>query len=276
MRPVSQLPEVERSRLRGLLFDLDDTLLDHGRLSVAALDALYRLSRAGLLLLGVTGRPASWGQVLARQWPVDAMVTENGILGLVPTGRGVTLLDRLTPEQRQQRRAELARIVATVRERFRELVPSDDSLGRLADATLDIGETQQVDPRIVGAASAFAQELGARTVRSSVHLHLSLDVDDKASGVLRVLSSLFGVSPGEARAQFAFIGDSENDAACFAAFHTTVGVANLRGEFSLPPRFITSAPRGSGFVELADVLLQSSQVGAGLPPRSNATAGLSG
>ena len=59
---------------------------------------------------------------------------------------------------------------------------------------------------------------------------------------------------GGSRRRYAFVGDSENDAACFNAFRTTVGVANLRGRPTLAPRFITSAPRGAGVAELARVL----------------------
>jgi hypothetical protein len=72
MLPLSRLERDEARSLEGLLFDLDDTLLDHGLLSVEAYSALHRLSGAGLRLLAVTGRPAGWGDVLARQWPVAA------------------------------------------------------------------------------------------------------------------------------------------------------------------------------------------------------------
>ena len=51
MRPLSALPSSEARRLRGLLFDLDDTLLTHGRLTRAAYDALFDLHDAGLKLV---------------------------------------------------------------------------------------------------------------------------------------------------------------------------------------------------------------------------------
>ena len=55
--------------------------------------------------------------------------------------------------------------------------------------------------------------------------------------------------------RFAFIGDSENDASCFAAFHHSFGVANLRGRPSLLPRYRASLPKSRGFIEIADALL---------------------
>jgi hypothetical protein len=68
------------------------------------------------------------------------------------------------------------------------------------------------------------------------------------------LRMLRGVDPSAALARYAFVGDSENDAACFGAFKTTIGVANLRGRPTLSPRFVTEAPRGRGVAELARVL----------------------
>src|SRR3954451_18745459 len=126
MKPASQFAAAAARRLAGVLFDLDDTLLDRGGLSVAALTSLYRLAEAGLILVGVTGRPAGWGQVLARQWPVSGMVTENGIIALVQRGHRVELLDRASADQRAARRAQLGELVRELRSRFAELEPSDD------------------------------------------------------------------------------------------------------------------------------------------------------
>ena len=78
MKPLADLDRAEAAGLTGLLFDLDETFLDDGRLTETAYAALGRLSRAGLTLVAVTGRPAGFGEVLARQWPVRGVVTENG------------------------------------------------------------------------------------------------------------------------------------------------------------------------------------------------------
>lgn len=256
MKPVTALPASAAKALLGVCFDLDDTLLDDGRLSVAALDALYRLQQAGLILVGATGRPAAWGQVLARQWPVSGMVTENGIIGLVrrPSGR-IEVLDRADPAERGRRRARLGALVASVRERFPELVASDDVMGRLADHSFDIAESRIVAEETVAAAAEHARERGASVVRSSIQLHLSYDGDDKASGVIRFLQLVHGIDATAATFRFAFIGDSENDAPCFAAFEHSFGVANLRGRPSILPRYRALAPKSAGFIEITDALL---------------------
>jgi hydroxymethylpyrimidine pyrophosphatase-like HAD family hydrolase len=103
---------------------------------------------------------------------------------------------------------------------------------------------------------------GARTTRSSVHIHATFDADDKASGAVRFLADVFGEDPGRAVNRYAFVGDSGNDAACFAAFRTSFGVANVDKALArlvVPPRFVTSAPMGEGFAELAEKWLELRQ-----------------
>jgi len=69
-----------------------------------------------------------------------------------------------------------------------------------------------------------------------------------------VLVQQFGEDATAARWRYAFVGDSANDAAAFAAFGTTFGVANvgshLRG-LTVPPRYLAEAPMGLGFAQIA-------------------------
>jgi hydroxymethylpyrimidine pyrophosphatase-like HAD family hydrolase len=101
----------------------------------------------------------------------------------------------------------------------------------------------------------MAEALGAAVTTSSVHLHVSLDRADKASGFVRLAQSLSGVDPAVSLSSYAFIGDSDNDAACFASFRVSVGVANLSGRPTVAPRYRTQGARAAGFVELADLLI---------------------
>ncbi len=256
MKPIAQLAPLEAQGLRGLLFDLDDTLLDDGQLSEAAYGSLFRLHEAGLALFAVTGRPASWGEFIARQWPVDGVITENGPIGWYRHEGRVHRVDVVSDAARTERRARLDALVVQIRTQVPELLPADDVGGRITDFTFDIGEHQRAPEELIERATLLGRAAGATTFRSSVHLHFGFDRDDKASGVLRFLRTRHGIDPTLARRKFAFIGDSENDAPCFAAFHTTIGVSNLRGRPSLMPRFITSAPRGAGFAEAAQILIR--------------------
>ena len=256
MRTIETLSPEEARGLRGLLFDLDDTVLDRGLLTEPAYRALFRLSEAGLELFAVTGRPAGWGAVLARQWPIAGVVSENGAIAHYRSGHGVTCLDPLTAAERVERRERLASLVTEIRSRYPELEPADDVDARRSDFTFDIGERLRPPAERVADAAAFARARGARTLSSSVHLHVSYDASDKASGAVRLVGRLLGVDPTSALYRYGFIGDSANDAACFAAFHSSIAVRNLSGRPALLPRFVTRGERGAGFAEAAAILCE--------------------
>jgi HAD superfamily hydrolase (TIGR01484 family) len=253
MKPVVSLPKAEAHKLRGLLFDLDDTFLDHTQLSAAAYQSLFALKASGLSLIALTGRPASWAELIVRMWPVDAAIAENGSVAYVLDDRTPVLWDSVSKEQRTGRQEKLQALVAEAQHELPLLVPANDVRGRLSDYTFDIGETRKVDEDVIERAMHLARRRGARTTRSSVHLHFTFDRTDKASGALGFLSHL-GYDSTRSREQFAFVGDSDNDASGFAAFATSIGVANLKGLFSITPRYLTQFPKSAGFCQLADHL----------------------
>lgn len=259
MKPIAELEGTEAQRLTGLFFDLDDTLLTHGVLSRAAFGALWDLHEAGLRLVAVTGRPSGWAEVLVRQWPIDGAVSENGAVFVVREADRVRVIEDGMVAEIEARRVRLASLVAGVRAAMPELELADDVRFRRSDVAWDVGEHVTVpEPRIVELGRLIVAS-GARTTRSTVHVHASFERDDKASGALRFVRERFGEDPGRAAFRWAFVGDSPNDAACFAAIHTTFGVANVRrfiSRMSVPPRWIASAERGDGFAEIARTLLR--------------------
>lgn len=259
LQSIDALTAEEAQKLRGVLFDLDDTLLDGTCLTEAAYSALWSLHRGGLRLVAVTGRPAGWGEVMARQWPIDGIVTENGAVALYREGGQARRLEDVDEPTRRARRIRLASAYATLRERFPEVRLASDTEARLSDIALDVGESQAMPSDVREALIDAARELGLRTYLSSVHLHLTLDSHDKASGTIAFLRARFGEDETAARSRYAFIGDSGNDAACFSAFSTSFGVANLRAStrtLSVLPRYIASGERGAGFAEIAARLLR--------------------
>lgn len=258
MRPLEQLSAEEARRTEGLIIDLDDTVLDHGRLGEEAFAALHRAERSGLPVLIATGRPAGWGEVLVRQWPVVGAVTENGAVAFQRIGAGVERFERVSPEERQQRRHRLTRAVEELQGRFSGLLLADDNGARRSDVTLDVGERAQVPAEVVREVAGLARSWGFRVTVSSVHLHLSLDGDDKASGALWFLRERLGVDPTRALGRWAFVGDSGNDAPCFGAFRLTFGVANVARYVPLlsrPPGYVATGERGAGFAEVVATLL---------------------
>ena len=195
MLPISALPNLVPNHLRGLLFDLDDTLLDHSRLSEAAYSALFRLREAGFECYAVTGRPAGWAAVIVNQWPIQGAVAENGAIAFFADEGGLHTLDPIAPPERLSRQRALAALCVDIQNEFPELVPSDDVTLRRTDFTFDIGEHQLVPKDRVAALRQFAEARGASTLASSVHVHVSFERTDKAAGVVRLIHELTGARP---------------------------------------------------------------------------------
>lgn len=255
MKTLSSLSAAEAQSLSGLFFDLDDTVLDEGKLSEQAYGALFSLKNAGLRLVALTGRPAAWAEQIARMWPVEAAIAENGAIAFQRQGRKVCRLDTLPISVRARSCLRLKELVSEARMSFPELVPADDVGGRVSDYTFDIGEHEHASESVIQNARALAHARGARTTRSSVHLHFTFDRMDKATGALSYLKDK-GEDTTSARRRFAFIGDSENDAPAFSAFRTSCGVRNLSGSFSLPPQYQTQGRASAGFCEFSHHLIR--------------------
>ena len=103
MRPIRDFPVEARRAIRFVLTDIDDTLSTGGQLTAAAYAALERLTARGLRVIPVTGRPAGWCDMIARFWPVDAVVGENGAFYFCydPAARTMTRSSGLTARSGQ-------------------------------------------------------------------------------------------------------------------------------------------------------------------------------
>jgi len=256
---LRSLAAIEEAILRlalGLVFDVDDTITREGRLEPEAFAALWALHRAGLRLIAVTGRPLGWADVFARQWPIDVAVGENGA-GWIWMEAGRAREGHFEgSEARALGQARLSRIRARVGEALPEIILADDQRARRADLAFDIGERASLEPETIAHLISLIEGEGARALVSSVHCHAIPGAWDKALGVERAHLEVFS-APLD-RDRWLFIGDSGNDAAAFATFPHSIGVANVRAQLHrLPqaPAFITVADRGRGFAELARALL---------------------
>src|SRR5215470_11137470 len=140
MKPLAQWRP--RAPVRGVLVDIDDTLTTDGRLTAEAYIALERLSQASFLVVPITGRPAGWCDHIARMWPVDAVVGENGAFYFRYDAVAHKLEKRfLVPADE---RAANRRRLEAVRDRILAAVPgaalASDQLYREADLAIDFCE----------------------------------------------------------------------------------------------------------------------------------------
>jgi HAD superfamily hydrolase (TIGR01484 family) len=257
MKPLAALAGA--TQLHGLLFDIDDTLSTEGRLTAQAYGALERLHAAGRRTVAVTGRPAGWCDHIARMWPVDAVVGENGAFYFrYESGR----LRKRYYDPDDVRSGKRARLRA-IAERILAAVPgaalASDQQYREADLAIDYCE--DVPPLPLEAAervAALMREAGLTAKISSIHVNGWFGGYDKLAMTRTLFAEAFGTDLDAANGEYAFAGDSPNDAPMFAFFAHSVGMANVRrfvGHLAAEPKYVTQREAGAGFAELVRHLL---------------------
>jgi len=260
MRPLHELDDTACRALRGILCDLDDTLTIDGRLVARAFDALWRAHDAGLRVVVVTGRPAGWVDHLARMWPVDAVVGENGAF-YFHMHEGVMRRRWVDDEPTRQR--NLARIDALARSIPAEVpgaAVSADQFCRATDLAIDFCEDvpplpREAIDRIVDAFTAA----GASAKVSSIHVNGWFGDYDKLRCCQLMARELWGEELDVEHERYIFCGDSPNDEPMFAFFPLATAVANiveLADRIEHLPAFVTPSRGGEGFAELVDHVLR--------------------
>ena len=261
LKPLAEFPLEARRAIRGVLTDIDDTLTLHGQLPAVAYAALERLRAAGFLVVPVTGRPAGWCDHIARMWPVDAVVGENGAFWFRYDRSGRRLVKRyvVDDEERALRRARLGAIAERVLREVPGTAIASDQAYREADLAIDFCEDVARLPmgdvqRIV----SIMESEGLTAKASSIHVNGWFGGYDKLSTTRQMMREEFAIDVDAARDAFVFAGDSPNDQPMFEFFPNAVGVANVRDMEELMTRFpawITPSPGSHGFAELAEALI---------------------
>ena len=252
MKNLSTISPDRFKNVRAVAFDIDDTITTDGRVTADAYQALWHIHQAGLILLAVTGRPAGWCDLIARAWPVDGVIGENGAFAYLRKGRAIERID-VAPAPTER---ELNEMKKHLLQRFPNLGLSSDQFCRRFDLAIDFAE--EVGPFPVSTAEKVAQafEASGWTAKvSSIHVNGWKGHWDKASTLSHCLSEHYQLTPD----QVAYVGDSPNDAPMFALAGLSVGVANIR-DFPMletPPEFITTKPQGAGFSEFTELLLRT-------------------
>jgi HAD superfamily hydrolase (TIGR01484 family) len=259
LKPLAEFAAADRRRIRGVLTDIDDTLTTHGRLFAAAYTALERLQNAGLLVIPVTGRPAGWCDHIARMWPVDAVVGENGAFYFYFSGGRLHKKFQDDGEARAKNRKRLEAIGRHILEQVPGCAVASDQAYRETDPAIDYCE--DVPPLSLEAAeriAALMRDQGLTAKVSSIHVNGWFGSYDKLGMTQRLFAEFFKISPELLRREYAFAGDSPNDAPMFAHFEHSVGVANVArfaGALDAEPKYVTRGVAGAGFAELAAHLL---------------------
>ena len=289
-QPLHDLPPGAWRHVDGVFTDIDDTLTTDGAMTPDALAALAALRDSGVRVVAITGRPAGWSEPFATDWPLDAIVAENGAVALMgahppPTRGGAAphLSNENSPQRLTDKRGQLSKTylddAPTRRANFAHLqqvaarvlreVPgtrlAQDSPGRETDIAIDHSEFAQLSAAQIDQVVAVMRAEGLRATVSSIHINGWVGDHDKWQGARWIARTLFGVDDLAAQqACWVFIGDSTNDQVMFEHFTHSVGVANIArfaDQLRHTPRYVTASERGAGFAEMARALLGQRQRG---------------
>jgi HAD superfamily hydrolase (TIGR01484 family) len=260
-RPIAELGREAAAAVRFVLFDIDDTITEGGLLPEASYAAMWALRRAGIAAVPVTGRPAGWCDLIARQWPVSGVVGENGAFAFYMKDGGLTRLFHPAAPRPEGSRERLARLGERAIAAIPGLRLAKDQPYRLFDLALDFAEEPPVLPLEAARAAKEACEAeGARAKISSIHVNAWFGDYDKLSMSERFLSEVLGWdAAGDPNAAI-FIGDSPNDEPMFERFPLSCAVANIRrfeGLIRHPPAYVTERSFGEGFAEACSILMNA-------------------
>lgn len=246
-----------------LFTDIDDTITDEGRLGDDAYAALWKLDRAGVRVVPVTGRPAGWCEMIARFWPVAGVVGENG--GFYFRYRDKKMVRRFVETSEAARAANRAKLERVRDDALREVPDcaiASDQFCRLLDLAVDFAEDvgPLPDSDVTKIVSIFERH-GAVAKVSSIHVNGWFGDYDKLGMCKTFAREELGLDLDSAadRARCAFSGDSPNDEPMFGFFENSFAVANVRAfsaRIAKPPKYVAAQNGGRGFVEIADALIR--------------------
>ena len=262
MKPLEQFSENSIRQIHYVLTDIDDTLTIKGRLPSVVFIAMERLRKAGIRVIPITGRPAGWCDHIARMWPVDGVVGENGALYFWFDEDERKLKKRFSdPEDvRADKRQRLRRI----REEILASVPgsavASDQHYRETDLAIDYCEdVPPLDRRAVDRICEIFNKYKATCKVSSIHVNGWFGTYDKLKMTEIFVQERLGLNLDVHKERFLFCGDSPNDEPMFQYFPNSVGVKNVLNftdRMKHLPAFVASKEGGDGFAEIAEHILR--------------------
>lgn len=261
MKKINQLKAADVKNLKFIFTDIDDTLTNDGKLLPEAYDLLWQLSRSGYHVVPITGRPAGWCEMIARQWPVDGIVGENGAFYFRYNENKKTMKRNFFFDEKT--RTANHKKLHQIRKDILKSVPlaqvAGDQFSRLFDLAIDFAEDiERLPQKDIQKIVQLFESQGAVAKVSSIHVNGWFGDYDKLTMTLKFLKEEFGLNSDQAKKQSCFFGDSPNDEPMFAFFPLSFGVSNLvefQDQLKSLPTFICTKKGGLGFTEASKLIL---------------------
>ena len=257
MRPLSDWHPTRG--IIGVFTDIDDTLTTKGAITPDALQALADLKAAGLHVVPITGRPVGWSAPFAQSWPVDAIVAENGAVGLTYThAQGLHKRYQQDAAKRKDNFSRMQTVLTEIERSVPGAQRSQDSAGRETDIAIDHSEFTHLPQSAIDAVVQRMRSAGMTATVSSIHINGWFGEHSKLTGARWIVRELWDRDLDAEIDRWVYVGDSTNDQVMFEHFEHSVGVANIQrfaAQLTHPPRYITQGERGAGFAQVVQHLL---------------------
>jgi HAD superfamily hydrolase (TIGR01484 family) len=250
-----------RTPISVLLSDIDDTMTDEGELRAPAYQAMWDLKQAGIHVVPVTGRPAGWCELIARQWPVAGVVGENGGFYFRYDSVQKKMLRNFSQSdfEQKQNRQRLQHIQQEILAQVPGSAMASDQFCRLLDLAVDFCEDVPRLPKSeVQKIKTIFEKHGAVAKVSSIHVNGWFGQHDKLSKSREFLANEMGMNDAQMQSQCGFVGDSPNDEPMWGAFQNSFAVSNIQefwNDIQKHPKYVMKNRGGAGFVELAQHLI---------------------
>ena len=265
MTPIKNLPTNVAKNLLGVFFDIDDTFTSHGKIGPQPFQAIWSLKEAGLKGVPITGRPAGWCDHIARMWPVDGVVGENGAFYFWYDQQEKKVKKRFTDPDpaREANRGRLNRIKEEILRSVPGTALASDQQYREADLAIDYCEDVTPLPwREVEKICHIFKKHGANCKVSSVHVNGWFGNYNKLAMTKLFVMEQWGLRLDDRKDLFIFCGDSPNDEPMFQYFPHAAGVKNILNfaeHMKHLPAYIATREGGEGFAEIVQTILSSRQ-----------------
>lgn len=257
---MKPLREFTAQNIRFVFTDIDGTLTSDGRLPADSYQALWNLHKKNIAVVPITGRPAGWCEMIARFWPVEAVIGENGAFYFRYLNQKMCRHFVRTEKQRIADQKKLKVLEKKILKSVKGSAVSSDQFSRLFDLAIDFCEDVPRLPKTsVNKIVEIFKDAGAIAKVSSIHVNGWFGKYDKLSMCKKYLKREHKLELDDIQDQVVFVGDSPNDEPLFKGFKNSFAVANIKeflGDLKHKPTYIASQPEGSGFVEVSETLLR--------------------
>lgn len=259
MKPISTMSSSTAKRISFLLTDIDDTLTKDGKLIPEAYSALWDLKKEGIPVIAVTGRASAWGNLLVQEWPVAAVITENGAVSyFIKDGHTIETL--VFPGTSKNTDISLRKAFEKSLMEIPGAKPAQDNHLRQYDLAIDYAETVSppLKPEEVAHIISIFNKKGCHAVPSSIHINTWKGNFNKKEAAIMILKKLFFYDDDRDADKVMYVGDARNDEPMFAHFPNACAVANISKWIDCMthhPSWISSEEYGWGFANIVNTLI---------------------